>query len=76
MPWFTAYGNHDGLLQGNLAPSTLANGVAVGSRKILGLPPGFTLADLLAALGGDPSQFNQLVNGPTRPVTPTRSDAS
>jgi metallophosphoesterase (TIGR03767 family) len=69
MPWLTAYGNHDGLLQGNLAPSALGNSVAVGSRKILALPPGFTLGDLLAALGGNPSLFNQLVNGPTRPVT-------
>jgi metallophosphoesterase (TIGR03767 family) len=69
LPWLTAYGNHDGLLQGNLAPSPLADRVAVGSRKILGLPPGFTLGDLLAGLGGDPSKFNQLINGPTRPVT-------
>ena len=70
MPWFTAYGNHDGLLQGNLAPSALAGTVATGSRKILGLPSGFSLGDLLAGLGGDPAKFNDLINGPTRPVTP------
>jgi metallophosphoesterase (TIGR03767 family) len=72
LPWLTAYGNHDGLLQGNLAPSALAQGVAVGSRKILSLPPGFTLGDLLGALGGNPTLFNQLINGPTRPVTADR----
>jgi metallophosphoesterase (TIGR03767 family) len=72
LPWLTAYGNHDALLQGNLAPSALAGGVAVGSRKILGLPPGFTLGELLSALGGNPSLFNQLINGPTRQVTPDK----
>ncbi len=72
MPWMTAYGNHDGLLQGNLAPSMLANSVAVGSRKILGLPPGFGVGDLLAGLSGNPAKFNQLINGPTRPVTADR----
>jgi metallophosphoesterase (TIGR03767 family) len=72
LPWLTAYGNHDGLLQGNLAPSALANSVAVGSRKILGLAPGFTLAELLSALSGNPALFNQLINGPTRPVTPDK----
>ncbi len=69
MPWFTAYGNHDGLVQGNVAPSHAANSIAVGSRKILGLPPGFTLGDLLDGLNGNPSKLNQLANGPTRHVT-------
>ena len=43
LPWLTAYGNHDGLLQGPIALSPLANELAIGSRKILGPPPGFTL---------------------------------
>jgi metallophosphoesterase (TIGR03767 family) len=69
LPWLTAYGNHDGLLQGNLAPSALAQGYAVGARKLLGLPAGFTLTQLLQALGGNPTLFNQLVTGPSRPAT-------
>jgi metallophosphoesterase (TIGR03767 family) len=73
MPWLTAYGNHDGLLQGNLPPSHLATTFATGSRKILGLPPGFSVGDLLAGLSGNPAKFNQLVNGPTRRVTPDRN---
>lgn len=70
LPWLTAYGNHDGLLQGNLAPSPLVDKYAIGSRKILGLAPNLTLGDLLAALGGNPTSFDQLINGPTRPITP------
>jgi metallophosphoesterase (TIGR03767 family) len=70
LPWLTAYGNHDGLLQGNLAPSALAQGYAVGAHKLLGLPAGFTLTQLLQALGGNPTLFNQLVTGPSRPATP------
>ncbi len=73
MPWMTAYGNHDGLVQGNVAPSRAANGIAVGSRKILALPPGFTLTDLLDGLNGNPSKLNQLVHGPSRHVTADRN---
>jgi metallophosphoesterase (TIGR03767 family) len=67
--WFTAYGNHDGLLQGNVAPSKASNRIAVGSRKILALPRGFGVGDLIEGLSGNPSKLNQLVNGPGRHVT-------
>ena len=69
MPWFTAYGNHDGLVQGTVAPSHAVNEIAVGSRKILGLPPGFTLVGLLEGLNGNPAKLNRPVNGPKRHVT-------
>lgn len=72
LPWLSAYGNHDGLLQGNVAPSALTRNYAVGPKKILGLPPGFGLAQLLAGLNGNPTLFNQLVNGPTRPIAPDK----
>jgi metallophosphoesterase (TIGR03767 family) len=70
LPWISAYGNHDGLLQGNVAASPVSRSYTVGSRKILGLPPGFGVAQLLAGLNGDPTLFNELINGPTRPITP------
>jgi metallophosphoesterase (TIGR03767 family) len=74
LPWLSAYGNHDGLLQGPIALSPVANELAIGSRKILGPPQGFTLPQLFAALGGDPTLFSQLINGPaTRPVTPDKN---
>jgi metallophosphoesterase (TIGR03767 family) len=72
LPWLTAYGNHDGLLQGNLPSSGLAQSYAIGARKLLGLPANFTLGELLEALGGNPTLFNQLITGPSRPVTADR----
>ena len=38
MPWFTAYGNHDGLIQGNVPSSPLLAGLAVGNVKLTSLP--------------------------------------
>lgn len=72
VPWMSAYGNHDGLVQGNVAPSPVLRSYTVGSRKILGLPPGFGIAQLLEGLNGNPTLFNELINGPTRPITPDK----
>lgn len=71
MPWLTAYGNHDGLIQGNLPPIPALAPLAVGDRKIVDLPPGtdiITLALQLQAL--DPRGLATLLSGPTRTVTP------
>ena len=72
LPWMSAYGNHDGLLQGNLAPSPVTRSYTVGSKKILGLPPGFGITQLLEGLNGNPTLFDQLINGATRPITPDK----
>lgn len=55
-PWYTVYGNHDGLIQGNFPTQTGAlamNAVATGYLKLITPPPGMSQADLLAALRGD-----------------------
>ncbi|MFL6123895.1 TIGR03767 family metallophosphoesterase [Actinophytocola sp.] len=70
MPWLTAYGNHDGLIQGNLPPIPALAPLAVGDRKIVDLPPGtdiITLAQQLQTL--DPRGLATLLGGPARTVT-------
>lgn len=51
MPWYTAFGNHDGLVQGNFPAETLQlNAIATGPLKIISPPTGFAPADLANAL--------------------------
>jgi metallophosphoesterase (TIGR03767 family) len=38
MPWYAAYGNHDGLIQGNAPPSGPFSAISTGSTKILSIP--------------------------------------
>ena len=50
MPWFTAFGNHDGLAQGNFPLTLQLNQVATGPLKLVSPPAGLSPAELLAAL--------------------------
>ena len=42
MPWVSVHGNHDGLLQGTVAPDDELRALAVGDERIAGLPSGMT----------------------------------
>lgn len=53
MPWYTALGNHDPLVQGNFPDSMQLTVVAEGELKLVSPPAGMSQADLLAALRGD-----------------------
>ena len=74
MPWFTTFGNHDGLIQGNVPASTInLNAIATGTTKVVALPPGVTGSEVQAALeSGEFATLLALITGPgaaTRQVT-------
>jgi metallophosphoesterase (TIGR03767 family) len=71
MPWYSVFGNHDGLVQGNVPSLGVIGAVATGALKVTGLPLGVDLAGLLARLaGGDPSVLAMLLTlGPAKLVT-------
>jgi metallophosphoesterase (TIGR03767 family) len=67
MPWLTAYGNHDGLVQGNFPQSFRLGAAATGSAKVTSLPAGVSPQDFAA---GDPNAVAGALAGPARTVTP------
>jgi metallophosphoesterase (TIGR03767 family) len=72
MPWLTMYGNHDGLIQGNI-PSDVPtiNAVATGPNKVVALPTDFTSQDLVDLAALKRSTIKRVLSdGPKRTVTP------
>jgi metallophosphoesterase (TIGR03767 family) len=72
--WYSAFGNHDGLIQGNFPTSTPLNAIATGPLKIMSPPAGFSQANAEALAA---SQDLGAVLGPilatpgaAQPVTP------
>ncbi|MGI8666623.1 MAG: TIGR03767 family metallophosphoesterase [Jatrophihabitans sp.] len=71
MPWLSVFGNHDGLVQGNVPSSPVIAGLATGPAKITDLPPGTDIVKLAIGLqSGDPAALQTLFSGPIRLVTP------
>jgi len=60
IPWYAAFGNHDQLLQGNLPATTGLGGLAVGSLKVMTLPPGVSQNNLVTTLT-NPSLLSSLL---------------
>ncbi|NVI88399.1 TIGR03767 family metallophosphoesterase [Actinomadura sp. BRA 177] len=77
MPWLAAFGNHDGLIQGNLPVNPLVSGLATGGIKI-GAPADDGQAERLARMiqKADSAELVRLsreqggAGGLFRPVTP------
>jgi metallophosphoesterase (TIGR03767 family) len=70
IPWLTAFGNHDGLIQGDFPDDPLIDGFSTGTDKIINLAPG-TDVDLLfeELLANNPAALALLLGGPSRQVT-------
>jgi metallophosphoesterase (TIGR03767 family) len=61
LPWYTCFGNHDGLSQGNFPTKTVpSSSLATGRVKVISPPPGVTPADILDPEG---STLDQVVGG-------------
>lgn len=72
VPWHAVPGNHDALLQGTVAPDADLRDLAVGDRRIIGLPPGGT--PLLTLEGVAPLGPARYVHTPASPSVPIVAD--
>lgn len=62
VPWFTAHGNHDGLLRGGMSITHPLAELVVGDRKPIVLPKGLDPQAFVDALmGGDTTVLDRLV---------------
>jgi metallophosphoesterase (TIGR03767 family) len=68
-PWYSIWGNHDALVQGNERPNPAYEEIATGPLKILAPPPGATPQQFARALmAGDPEAIAAISLAPARPV--------
>jgi metallophosphoesterase (TIGR03767 family) len=69
--WYSVFGNHDGLVQGNVPSLGILSAIATGSLKVTGLPLGLDATPLLQAFAaGDPNALATLLTiGPAKLVT-------
>jgi metallophosphoesterase (TIGR03767 family) len=57
-PWYSVYGNHDGLIQGNMPDNELLEQISVGPLKVVGPPAGLTPTQAERALTeGNPEEL-------------------
>jgi metallophosphoesterase (TIGR03767 family) len=63
VPWYTCYGNHDGLAQGNAPVNPVFERIGTGGTKVVGLPPGANPCTRFDDLGAMPGAA-------VMPVTP------
>ncbi len=70
-PWYTVFGNHDGLAQGTVPSLGVVGLIATGALKVTGLPLGLDVAGLLAQLAaGNTAALELLLTaGPAKLVT-------
>jgi metallophosphoesterase (TIGR03767 family) len=70
IPWYVAYGNHDGLVQGNFPQSLHLDLIATGPLKVLAAPAGVSESDVSSGLAANPSFLADLLtSAPAAVVT-------
>ncbi len=69
--WYSVFGNHDALVQGNVPSLGVINAVAVGALKVTGLPTGIDPVPLITAMaqGNTAALATLLTVGPAKVVT-------
>jgi metallophosphoesterase (TIGR03767 family) len=50
MPWYSAFGNHDGLVQGNFPQNLQLSLISTGALKLMSMPAGLSPAELINSL--------------------------
>jgi metallophosphoesterase (TIGR03767 family) len=75
MPWYTTFGNHDGLVQGNVPSAREFNLIATGALKVTDFPLGLDSNQLVAAvLAGNTAALTSLLTlGPAKVVKADRN---
>lgn len=71
VPWYTVFGNHDGLVQGNFPGNQVLDDFAQGTVKLFSPPSGVSQTDALGVFTGESDAFfADLADSPdVRPVT-------
>lgn len=67
MPWYSCFGNHDGLIQGNIPKQPFLDQFAIGQLKVMTPPPGANPCEEFETLQTNPQS---LVAPPAFAVTP------
>ncbi|MFD9623507.1 TIGR03767 family metallophosphoesterase [Streptomyces virginiae] len=70
MPWYAVYGNHDGLVQGNVPGGWFLDEIATGRYKAIGWPSGTDTSQLTKSNGPSLEALAGIFDGPVRTVTP------
>jgi metallophosphoesterase (TIGR03767 family) len=75
VPWYTVFGNHDGLVQGNVPSLGVIGAIATGALKVTGLALGVDPVALMQAVAaGDTAALQLLLTaGPAKIVTADRN---
>ncbi len=55
IPWYSTYGNHDGLVQGNARPATELDEITRGRDKLIALPPRVTPVEFALRVIAEPA---------------------